>query len=243
MFFAAGVFCLIYYLVICRYVGRWNATFSRFWLICGGFCIFYGAVQKQLPKEAEWMVLAVWTVFWLAVISVWIRMLAFRRQKSVGRLQYLIVLGARVDGTRITSSLKLRLDRACTYAHRDGDVQVVVSGGQGKGEDLSEAEAMAKYLICHGIERDRIILEDRSSTTQENLRFTACIVPEIREKSTGIVTNSFHSYRAWLLGRQEGYRVLSSVPARSEPVLFLNYLLREALAVLVLPIKSRRNRH
>ena len=138
MFFAAGFFCLIYYLVICRYVGRWNATFSRFWLICGGFCIFYGAVQKQLPKEAEWMVLAVWTVFWLAVISVWIRMLAFRRQKSVGRLQYLIVLGARVDGTRITSSLKLRLDRACTYAHRDGDVQVVVSGGQGKGEDLSE---------------------------------------------------------------------------------------------------------
>ena len=122
-------------------------------------------------------------------------------------------------------------------------MKIVVSGGQGRGEDIPEAEAMKEYLAERGIERERIFPEDRSSTTEENLRFTARLIPEIREKKAGVVTNSFHIYRAWLLGKREGYQRLFPVPAKSEPVLYLNYMVREALAVLLLPVKGWRNRH
>ena len=147
------------------------------------------------------------------------------------------------DRTRITSSLKLRLDRAYIYAAGHRNVKIVVSGGQGRGEDIPEAEAMKEYLVGRGIERERIFPEDRSSTTEENLRFTARLIPDIKEKKTGVVTNSFHIYRAWLLGKREGYQRLFPVSAKSEPVLYLNYMVREALAVLFLPGKGWRNRH
>ena len=243
MSFVTGMFCLLYYLAVCRYVGRWNSTFSRFWLLCGVLCIGYGLLQERLPWQAERAALVLWTLLWTAVAAVWIRMLFFGRQKEAKDLEYLIVLGAKVDRTRITSSLKLRLDRAYTYAVRHRAVKIVVSGGQGRGEDIPEAEAMKEYLAERGIERERIFPEDRSSTTEENLRFTVRLIPEIREKKAGVVTNSFHIYRAWLLGKREGYQRLFPVPAKSEPVLYLNYMVREALAVLLLPVKGWRNSH
>lgn len=243
MSFAAGIFCLLYYLAVCQYVRRWNSTFSRFWLLCGVLCIWYGLFRERLPWQAATAALAFWTVLWMAVAAVWIRMLFFGRQRESGELEYLIVLGAKVDRTRITSSLKLRLDRAYIYAAGHRNVKIVVSGGQGRGEDIPEAEAMKEYLVGRGIEKERIFPEDRSSTTEENLRFTARLIPDIKEKKTGVVTNSFHIYRAWLLGKREGYQRLFPVSAKSEPVLYLNYMVREALAVLFLPGKGWRNRH
>ena len=61
------MFCLLYYLAVCRYVGRWNSTFSRFWLLCGVLCIGYGLLQERLPWQAERAALVLWTLLWTAV--------------------------------------------------------------------------------------------------------------------------------------------------------------------------------
>ena len=74
--------------------------------------------------------------------------------------------------------------------------------------------------------------------TEENMKYSIEEVPDSKKKRTGVVTNSFHMYRAVMLGKYVGYENLYPVTAKSEPVLFLNYLLREILAVLVFPVRS-----
>ena len=69
------------------------------------------------------------------------------------------------------------------------------------------------------------------------------MLPGLVTRRVGVVTNSFHIYRACLLGKQVGYKRLLSVPAGSEPVLYFNYVVREALAVLMLPLKRYIIRH
>ena len=146
-------------------------------------------------------------------------------------LDWIIVLGAQVRGRYITNSLRRRLDRALAYAGRFPGVKVIVSGGQGPGEAVTEAEAMAGYLLEKGVPRGQIFLEDKSASTRGNLRFSRKYADAERDK-VGIVTNDFHIYRSSLIARQEGYRNIYLIPADSNPVFQLNYLVREFFGVI-----------
>ena len=149
------------------------------------------------------------------------------RQKEC---HYLIILGAQVNGRRITDSLQRRLDCALSYLSRHPKTRVVVSGGQGEKEERTEADAMEEYLLCHGIEKHRIILEERSRTTRENLLYSMELIGD-RTEPVGIVSNNFHLYRACSYARQLGYTDPCPVKADCHPVLFMNYMVRECLAV------------
>lgn len=92
--------------------------------------------------------------------------------KAEDGAQWIIVLGAQVRGKKITDSLRRRLDTAVCYLKKNKETKVIVSGGQGAGEEITEAEAMAEYLIKQGISKDRIRMEDQSTSTRENLRFS-----------------------------------------------------------------------
>ena len=155
------------------------------------------------------------------------------------RVDCLIVLGAQVKGKKITDSLKRRLDRAVMYLKKYPDTRVIVSGGQGPGEEISEADAMAEYLITSGISRKRIIREGQSTSTRENLRYSKKYTDPQKEK-IGIVTNGFHMYRALLIADQEGYRNTYKVPASSNPVFQINYLMREFFAVVHVWLKMMK---
>ena len=80
-------------------------------------------------------------------------------------LDYIIVLGAHVAGTRLSKALLERTRRALRYLEENPETRAVLSGGQGQGEQISEAEAMYRYLTEHGIDGSRLILEDRSTNT------------------------------------------------------------------------------
>ena len=92
--------------------------------------------------------------------------------KIKNNLDYIIVLGAHVDGTRLSMALLERTRRALQYLENNPDTKAVLSGGQGRGEAVSEAKAMYDYLTGHGISRERLILEERSTNTKENLDFS-----------------------------------------------------------------------
>ena len=87
-------------------------------------------------------------------------------------LDYIIVLGAHVNGTRLSKALLERARRALEYLEKNPGTKAVLSGGQGEGESISEAQAMSIYLQEHGISSDRLIMEDRSTNTKENLDFS-----------------------------------------------------------------------
>ncbi|MEI3193353.1 MAG: YdcF family protein [Lachnospiraceae bacterium] len=99
------------------------------------------------------------------------------------RTDYLVVLGAQVRGTVPSRALKKRLDTAAEYLGKNLETKVVVSGGKGAGEEITEAEAMENYLLELGIEKDRIIMEDRSTTTSENLRYTGELIDREKDRS------------------------------------------------------------
>ena len=87
-------------------------------------------------------------------------------------LDYIIVLGAHVDGTRMTLALLERARRALLYLEENPATRAVLSGGKGDGENISEAEAMYRYLTSYGIDGNRLILEEESTSTKENLEFS-----------------------------------------------------------------------
>src|SRR5699024_638713 len=85
------------------------------------------------------------------------------RNKEIDTVDYVIILGARLYGDKPAPALEERLKTAREYLAENEDINVVVTGGQGNNEGISEAEAMAKYLIDNGIDKNRIIKEDKST--------------------------------------------------------------------------------
>ena len=146
-------------------------------------------------------------------------------------LDYIIVLGAHVDGTRLTLALLERTRRALQYLEENPETKAVLSGGKGAGEQMSEAEAMYRYLTSHGIEATRLILEDRSTNTKENLTYSLKKIGS-PDASVGVVTNNFHVFRGVAIGRKCGCRNIYPVPSRYRSWRLLIYVPREILAVI-----------
>ena len=148
-----------------------------------------------------------------------------------------IVLGAGVNGTSPSLSLKTRLDAALSYLEAHPDIPVVLTGGQGYGEDITEAACMYDYLTARGVEPERLILEEDASNTAENFEFSAPLLEaagvEIGTDTVAVVTNDFHIARSRLIAAKKGYGVTYGVGAPIPwPHLEVNYYLREAFAVV-----------
>lgn len=219
-----GIFCLGYYLVLCMVLKRWNTTFSRFWIFAGCTFLFLGRFNLQTAAPVFWGGAA---VFSLAALRIVIGMIP----SSDRNIPYLVVLGAQVRGKELTGSLYRRVERARKYLEDNPETVAIVSGGRGRGEDITEALAMEQYLRSRGIEKRRIIKEDRSRTTEENLRYSAEYIRDMGAP-VGIVTNNYHMYRACCYARKLGYRNPKALPAGCLPVCFLNYMVREIFALI-----------
>lgn len=148
--------------------------------------------------------------------------------------QYMIVLGAGVNGTRPSLILSERINRAYDYLTEHPEVVCVLSGGQGSGEDISEAQCMYEQLTAKGIDPTRLLLEDQSTDTRENIRFSLDVLEQVtgqRPKEAAIVSNEFHLYRAGLFAKEQDLQMVG-VPAKTTWIsLRINYFLREIVAV------------
>lgn len=147
----------------------------------------------------------------------------------------LIILGAGVDGTTPSLSLQTRLDAASAYLARYPDVPVVLSGGQGPGEDITEAQAMRTVLRTRFPDR-AFLLEEKSTSTAENFRYAKALLTaegiDPESADIMIVTNDFHMARACLLARRQGIRALTLSAPLPYGWLTVNYYIREAFALV-----------
>ena len=145
--------------------------------------------------------------------------------------QTMIVLGCGLEGDRPSQMLWRRLKAAEEWLKQNPEIPVIVSGGQGPDEIMPEALCMKNWLADHGIEEGRIYTEDQSSSTYENLRFSRKVLEQnhLPEKII-IVTNNFHSCRAAMIARKQGYDC-SSIPAGTTWWLFPVSVLREVFAI------------
>ena len=236
-FLAVAAFCVLYYVILAVYSRKFTSTFAGFWLAAGGVHLILGCVPPF--SVAGRVAAAVAAMAWILFFCVEIRILWAMTSGGKEKADCVIVLGAQVRGRNITDSLKRRLDRTVEYLENFPETRVIVSGGQGPGEEIPEADAMAEYLVKKGIKKSLIYREDKSTSTRENFRFSR-MYADVKKDKIGIVTNGFHIYRASLIAKEEGYEHICTVPASSNPVYQLNYLMREFFALLQFFISHRR---
>ena len=146
-----------------------------------------------------------------------------------------IVLGAGVNGETPSLTLRTRIDAAAAYLEEHPDVPVVLSGGQGPGEAITEAECMRRALVRRGVDESRLYPEERSTSTQENLRYSRAILEELGvdpARRVAIVTSDFHLCRARLMWGGDTAAVPAHLPsALYFQCLTVNYFIREAFGL------------
>lgn len=234
--FFISILSLFYCGLITVYAG-FGTTFSGFWLVAGivGLLISAGI---RFMLEHDVIIVPGFCFLIYAIIILGIGFFVIiegtliyhaNSQADLG-INYIIILGAQVRGTKITRALRKRLDTAYLYLSNNRATTAIVSGGKGDREAITEAEAMSKYLIDKGIEPSQIIKEDRSRNTFENILYSK---PLLRGNSTvAIVTNGFHMFRALSLAKKQGLLQVQGISAPTDKILAVNYYVREAIGVM-----------
>jgi uncharacterized SAM-binding protein YcdF (DUF218 family) len=151
------------------------------------------------------------------------------RDKAPAGLDYVAVLGAQVLEWGPGRTLANRLDVARVYLNGNPQCRCIACGAQGSNEPMTEAQAEADYLEARGIARDRILLEDRSYSTVENLRNAAAMI-DAKHDVVGIVTSDFHVARSLAIARKAGFAHAFGMPASSNATALLSNIVRESFA-------------
>lgn len=147
---------------------------------------------------------------------------------------YLVVLGAEVVGERPSRSLTYRINAAVEYLTVNPESVAIVSGGQGENEEISEAQCMFEYITAAGIAPERVIREDKATSTMENLRFSFDIIRQRGDEPDGnvaILSSSYHLYRAELMAQNLGVEAEGVASYPGWFLLALNFYIREAFGV------------
>ncbi len=231
-----GVFCSIYYIVIMLYAGI-GVNFSWIWVLLGiVFTIGAAVIRYMLYINfylPNWILIPVYILGGIAVMSFLFFeavLLHHSHHKPRTGMDYLLVLGAQIRENKVTNNLRLRLDAAILYLLENPDTKVIVSGGRGSEELLSEAAVMRDYLLAQGVERGRILIEEQSVNTTENMKFSKRLIRE--GASVAIVTNGFHVYRSISLAKKQGMSKVFAIPTPTDKVMWLHYNVREAAGIL-----------
>ena len=197
------------------------------------FCSFVGKCWgKPLGRTALCItgLFAAAAVVTAAVISIFMIKAANDRPKDENTT--VVVLGCQVRNGAPSLMLAQRLRAAYDYLSEHESVKVVVSGGKGVDESVSEAQCMKDWLVDKGISPDRIFMEDKSVNTEENLSFSKKIINEngLPQRIT-IVTDGFHQLRADMLAERIGIES-NNISAKTKWYLLLTYWVREWFGVL-----------
>ncbi len=229
LFVILGILCVLYCLLLFL-LGGYGTKFFLIWGVIGIVCILWAKWgQKLLSGLPKWMNRTFYTCvvvgITLFVIVEGLIVSGFF-VKTPANLDYLLVLGAQLKPSGPSYVLQMRLDEAYEYLIDNENTLVIVSGGQGSNEPDTEAQGMFDYLVDRGIAPERIIKEDHSTDTSENIAFSMQLF-DAETDSVGIVSNNFHIFRAIHLAEAAGYAEVYGLPARSHIGYLPNNMLRE----------------
>lgn len=224
-FKASNLLSLLFGMLLCAYLVVWP---------------FFHNLEKRSFGAACYAVISFCAVYLLALMAMYAlsALLNLFHIKKCQNADYIIVLGAGIKGKRVTPLLAARLDKAVALLAKNPDAKLVLSGGQGSGEEIPEGEAMAAYVKDKGVDEDKIVVERRSTSTEENLRFSR----ELMEKRAGkqpkiiVVTTAYHVFRALVLAKREGIKCVG-YGAKTKWYFTLNALIREFIGYLSLTWK------
>lgn len=229
-----GILCVLYCLAL-AITGGTGTWFFLIWGIMGIAFILWGIFRGRIwHVMPHWLNITAGTLF-LLMLAVFLFtegcIISGFSKNTDKELDYIVVLGAQLKTTGPSRVLQYRLDTAYEYLTAHPDTKAIVSGGQGSNEPASEAQGMYDYLVKRGIEPGRIVLEDKSVNTEQNIRFSKEFLQADTDK-VGIVSNNFHVFRAVKLAKAAGYRNVVGIAALATAFYLPNNMLREFFGVV-----------
>ena len=237
---AVGLVCLFYYLGM-GFAVNFRQSMLWLWPLAALVCfIRFALVQRSiatgLPVPLPGWFIAAWRCFLIAGFSFFFFVEAFvvsgSFKKPPEKLPCIIVLGAKVNVTTPSGALDQRIHAAAAYLAENPDTLCIASGGQGEDEGISEAQCIYDNLVALGVDPARILMEDKSTSTVENIRNSLPLLPE-GVTDIGIVTSDFHVFRSLASARDVADFHYHGIPARSTPWGYVHYAVREFCAIVV----------
>ncbi|MEX2805524.1 YdcF family protein [Streptococcus sp. H31] len=217
---------------------RWS-NFLSFALGLGGLLIIFSYSHTETAdyiQHRSWL-LAVYTAFMLLVFYFTVQLIFFTTASVlnftftfVKKADYVLVLGAGLLGDRVTPLLASRIDKGISVYQKNPGSKLIMSGGQGSDESVSEAEAMRNYALKQGVPSQDIIVEKQSRNTRENMRFSKTLIKD--GAPVAIVTSYYHLFRALTLARQEKLKSFG-YGAKTRFYFTLNAFIREFIGYLM----------
>ena len=202
--------------VLCVLLGAllrfvWTAVrFTGFLLWCAAGALAVYALLYHWSRTRRWalwcrrMFLILLAAGLLLFTALEARVISWSRTDWDTPVEAVVVLGAGVNGRTPSLSLLVRLEAALEYVRDKPGVPIIVTGAQGPGEAVSEARCMADWLIAHGVEPPRVVLEEQAANTMENVRFSKELLAELGVPAGGsvaVVSSDYHLCRAaWMWG-------------------------------------------
>lgn len=237
LFGILAVFSVIYFIILIISSGL-GAAFAWFWLLAGGACMTISLWLQKIIRDNvvlnKTICIIVGILFFIGIAFfgyVEGKIIYAANKRPDAGAEYLIVLGAGVNGTVPSQTLKNRISAAMEYLQENPDTLVIASGGQGPGEDVSEAKVIRDYLLMGGIAPERIIMEDQSTSTVENIKFSKMFIDN-ESASIVLVTSDFHMMRATRIAKMQGLTNVSGCPAEPGYFTKVNNYVREFFAVI-----------
>lgn len=224
-----------------------NAGVLMMWVVSLGL-ILYGIFHKPIDQFCQQGFGCVLKYIFFAGLALFAGLFVFvaisgYSDRARGDEKALVVLGAGIRGETVGDVLRRRLVATLEAWQENPGAVIVVTGGQGYQEVIPEAVAMQRWLLARGVPKDKIIVEDKSTSTQENLTFAGVLLKNAgisKDAPIAIVTNAFHGYRARSYAEKLGYTDVRTVPASIGPTIIMAAYMREVLAVLFMWVFRRQ---
>ena len=233
LFLISGCFCLFNGIIISMTsnvnLGNILTLLLGFVLLC--VVVFWKKLKKAIPKWLK-------TTFFLLLALVFVfsssLYLHGKNDNATHDEDAVIILGAGLRGSRPSSTLKGRLIAAFEYHKENPDALIVVSGGQGHDENISEALAMEQYLVSLGVPNNKIIKEEESTSTYENFMFSRKILDAHLGKNYKIayISNDYHVFRAGRIASDAGFENTTHIHSDTLWHSVLPGVLRECIGVM-----------
>lgn len=232
LFLIAGLAMIVYYVLLGVCV-RFGQSLQFLWPAVGLVCVarfMFWRKPRRFPRGLLILLrscIALLLALFFAVDGV---ILFGGTMTPQPKLDCIIVLGARVNGRTPSGALSNRIQVAGEYLQANPETVAVLSGGQGSDEEISEAQCMYERLTAMGIEPQRLIIEDQSTDTSENMRFSRALIPQDAQR-IGVVTNNFHIFRSLAIARKEGIDGACGIPVATSLLSLPHYMMREFIGV------------
>lgn len=219
----ANLLLVLFSVLLCIYLALWPAI---------------GNLGKNTLGTTLYIIISFLAVYVLSLLAVYSlsAVLNLFHLKKKRNADYIVVLGAGIIGDKVTPLLAARIEKGIELLRYNPNAVLIMSGGQGSGEDIPESKAMAAYAVDKGVDTEKIVMEQKSVSTQENLRFSRELMNK-QNPQIIIVTTAYHVFRALILAKQQGIRCVG-FGSKTKWYFTLNAFIREFVGYLRLTWKK-----